>query len=107
MDGFRSICFRDGDEVQPGSRYFAELVAAGTAELPQGCVIDGEIVIAGEQGLDFETLQLHLHPGQTPASLHFLWLHPVIDRMLPGCLGLVSAGKFGDSTPCHERSWDV
>jgi len=83
-DGFRSICFRDGDEVELGSRnerpmtrYFPELVAAATAELPQRCVIDGEIVIAGAHGLDFEALQLRLHPAasrvrmlaeQTPAS---------------------------------------
>ncbi len=83
-DGFRSICFRDGDEVQLGSRnerpltrYFPELVSAAAAELPDRCVIDGEIVITGEHGLDFETLQLRLHPApsrvrmlaeQTPAS---------------------------------------
>ncbi|MCW2733476.1 MAG: dependent ligase, partial [Mycobacterium sp.] len=83
-DGFRSICFRDGDEVELGSRnerpltrYFPELVAAVTAELPERCVIDGEIVIAGDRGLDFETLQLRLHPAasrvrmlaeRTPAS---------------------------------------
>jgi ATP-dependent DNA ligase len=83
-DGFRSICFRDGDEVELGSRnerpmtrYFPELVAAALAELPQRCVIDGEIVIAGAHGLDFEALQLRLHPAasrvkmlaeQTPAS---------------------------------------
>jgi ATP-dependent DNA ligase len=83
-DGFRSICFRDGDQVELGSRnerpltrYFPELVAAATAELPQRCVIDGEIVIAGAHGLDFEALQLRLHPAasrvrmlaeQTPAS---------------------------------------
>ncbi len=83
-DGFRSICFRDRDEVELGSRnerpltrYFPELVSAVTAELPDRCVIDGEIVIAGEHGLDFETLQLRLHPAasrvrmlaeQTPAS---------------------------------------
>ena len=84
-DGFRSICFRDGDEVELGSRnerpmtrYFPELVAAITAELPERCVIDGEIVIGTEHGLDFEALQLRLHPAasrvrmlaeQTPASL--------------------------------------
>ncbi|MDT5070903.1 MAG: hypothetical protein QOH82_223 [Mycobacterium sp.] len=83
-DGFRSICFRDGDEAELGSRnerpltrYFPELVAAVTAELPERCVIDGEIVIAGDRGLDFETLQLRLHPAasrvrrlaeRTPAS---------------------------------------
>ena len=63
-DGFRSICFRDGDEVELGSRnerpmtrYFPELVAAATAELPDRCVIDGEIIIAADTGLDFEALQ--------------------------------------------------
>ncbi len=85
-DGFRSICFRDGDEVELGSRnerpltrYFPELVAAAVAELPSRCVIDGEIVIATDSGLDFEALQLRLHPAasrvrmlaeQTPA--HFI-----------------------------------
>ena len=62
-DGFRSICFRDGDEVELGSRnerpltrYFPELVGAIIAELPERCVIDGEIVIATGHGLDFEAL---------------------------------------------------
>ena len=69
-DGFRTICFRDGDEVELGSRnerpmtrYFPELVAAVTAELPPRCVVDGEIVIATDHGLDFEALQLRLHPA--------------------------------------------
>jgi ATP-dependent DNA ligase len=83
-DGFRSICFRDGDQVELGSRnerpmtrYFPELVAAVKVELPQRCVIDGEIVIATDHGLDFEALQQRIHPadsrvrmlaGHTPAS---------------------------------------
>ncbi|HEY0225513.1 MAG TPA: ATP-dependent DNA ligase [Mycobacterium sp.] len=83
-DGFRSICFRDGDQVELGSRnerpmtrYFPELVTAVQAELPQRCVIDGEIVIATAHGLDFEALQQRIHPAesrvkmlaeQTPAS---------------------------------------
>lgn len=83
-DGFRSIVFRDGDEVELGSRkerpmtrYFPELVAAARAELPDRCVVDGEIIIAAGGGLDFEALQLRLHPAasrvrmlaeQTPAS---------------------------------------
>jgi ATP-dependent DNA ligase len=83
-DGFRSICFRDGDEVELGSRnerpmtrYFPELVAALAAELPERCVVDGEIVIATDHGLDFEALQQRIHPAdsrvrllaeQTPAS---------------------------------------
>src|SRR6185437_16103210 len=83
-DGFRSICFRDHDQVELGSRnertmtrYFPELVAAVKAELPARCVIDGEIVIATDHGLDFEALQQRIHPAdsrvrllaqQTPAS---------------------------------------
>lgn len=83
-DGFRSICFRDGDEVELGSRnerpmtrYFPELVAAVRAELPRRCVIDGEIVVATDHGLDFEALQQRIHPAdsrvrmlaeKTPAS---------------------------------------
>src|SRR3546814_2097297 len=71
-DGFRSICFRDGDEVELGSRnerpltrYFPELVAAVRAEMPERCVIDGEIVIATERGLDFEALQQRIHPADS------------------------------------------
>ena len=67
-DGFRSICFRDGDQVELGSRnerpmtrYFPELVAAATAELPERCVITD--VIATENGLDFEALQQRIHPA--------------------------------------------
>lgn len=83
-DGFRSICFRDGDDVELGSRnerpmtrYFPELVEAVRAELPPRCVIDGEIVIATDRGLDFEALQQRIHPAdsrvrmlaqQTPVS---------------------------------------
>ena len=83
-DGFRSICFRDGDEVELGSRnerpmtrYFPELVASLKEELPERCVIDGEIVIATHAGLDFEALQQRIHPAvsrvtmlseRTPAS---------------------------------------
>src|SRR3982750_4435298 len=83
-DGFRSIVFRDGDEVEIGSRnerpmtrYFPEVVAAVKRSLPPRCVVDGEIVIAAGQGLDFWALQQRLHPaasrvallaGQTPAS---------------------------------------
>ncbi len=83
-DGFRSLIFRDGDDVEIGSRnekpmtrYFPELVEAFKNELPARCVVDGEIVIATGNGLDFEALQQRIHPaasrvtllaGQTPAS---------------------------------------
>ncbi len=85
-DGFRSVVFRDGDEVEIGSRnerpmtrYFPELVAAFLASLPARCVIDGEIVIPAGSGqrLDFDALLQRVHPAdsrvrllaeQTPAS---------------------------------------
>ena len=77
-DGFRSIVFRDGDEVEIGSRnerpmtrYFPELVAAVRAELPERCVIDGEIVVPDAEGrrLDFEALQLRIHPAASRVAL--------------------------------------
>ena len=71
-DGFRSICFRDVEEVELGSRnerpmtrYFPELARAVRAELPTRCVIDGEIVIATDHGLDFEALQQRIHPADS------------------------------------------
>jgi ATP-dependent DNA ligase len=69
-DGFRAIIFRDGDEVEIGSRnerpltrYFPEVVAAVKAELPERCVVDGEIVIVRGAGLDFEALLQRIHPA--------------------------------------------
>jgi ATP-dependent DNA ligase len=69
-DGFRAIVFRGGDEVfiqsrdlRPLDRYFPELHDALLAGLPDGCVVDGEIVIATPDGLDFDALQMRLHPA--------------------------------------------
>lgn len=69
-DGFRSIIFRDGDELyiqsresKPLERYFPELRAPILASFPDKAIIDGEIVIAGERGLDFGALQMRLHPA--------------------------------------------
>ncbi|MDT7650013.1 MAG: hypothetical protein QOI36_1419, partial [Pseudonocardiales bacterium] len=85
-DGFRSIIFRDGDEVEIGSRnerpmtrYFPEVVKAVLAHFPERAVVDGEIVVAdtARNALDFEALQQRIHPAasrvkllaeQTPAS---------------------------------------
>jgi len=83
-DGFRAIVFRKGGEVviqsrdlRPLDRYFPELAKALGELLPRGCVIDGEIVVATRQGLDFDALQQRLHPAasrvarlaqETPAS---------------------------------------
>ena len=77
-DGFRSVVFRDAGEVEIGSRnerpmtrYFPEVVAAVLAELPQRCVIDGEIVIPAADGrrLDFEALLQRIHPAASRVSL--------------------------------------
>ncbi len=99
-DGFRSIVFRDGDEVEIGSRnerpmtrYFPELVAALRSELPVRCVVDGEIVLPTPHGLDFEALQLRLHPaasrvallaGRTPAAFIAFDLLAIGDENLTG-----------------------
>src|SRR5712692_7868448 len=71
-DGFRAIIFRGESEVfiqsrdlRPLNRYFPELHAACLAHLPDGCVVDGEIVIATSHGLDFDALQLRLHPASS------------------------------------------
>ncbi|HET8796016.1 MAG TPA: ATP-dependent DNA ligase, partial [Arthrobacter sp.] len=77
-DGFRSIVFRDGDEVEIGSRngkpmtrYFPEVVEALKANLPERCVLDGEIVVVDSagQGLDFEALQQRIHPADSRVKL--------------------------------------
>ncbi len=71
-DGFRSIVFRSGNEVvlssrnaRPLTRYFPELVASLHEALPERCVVDGEIVIAGPDGLDFEALLQRIHPAES------------------------------------------
>ena len=75
-DGFRCVVFRDGDEVELGSRnerpltrYFPEVCAAVEAALPPRCVIDGEIVIAGPEGLDFDALLNRIHPAKSRVTL--------------------------------------
>jgi ATP-dependent DNA ligase len=83
-DGFRAIVFRDGDEVliqsrdlKPLDRYFPELAEPIRASLPERCVVDGEVVIAQDGALQFESLLLRIHPAasrvkmlaaETPAS---------------------------------------
>ena len=71
-DGFRSIIFRDGDEVEIGSRnekpmtrYFPDVVEAVKAALPTRCVVDGEIVVPINGRLDFEALQQRIHPADS------------------------------------------
>src|SRR5215813_2786291 len=97
-DGFRTLIFRDGDEIfiqsrdaKPLDRYFPELIAPLKSQLPERCVLDGELVIVQESGLDFDSLQLRLHPAasrvkllsqQIPASVVFFDLLSEGDRNL-------------------------
>lgn len=97
-DGFRALIFRDGGQIEiqsreakPLNRYFPELVETLLAQLPSRCVLDGEIVIARDGGLDFDSLQLRLHPAasrvkllskQIPASIVFFDLLCEGDRDL-------------------------
>lgn len=99
-DGFRALIFRDHDEVfiqsrdaKPLDRYFPELIEPIKSELPDQAVLDGEIVIAREDGLDFNALQLRLHPAasrvkmlskQIPAAIVFFDLLAVSNRDLRG-----------------------
>jgi len=97
-DGFRALVFRDGPnlhlqsrELKPLNRYFPELEAPLLSRLPERCVADGEIVIAGERGLDFEALLQRIHPAasrvrqlahDTPASMVLFDLLALGDRDL-------------------------
>jgi ATP-dependent DNA ligase len=99
-DGFRCVVFRDGDEVELGSRndrpltrYFPELAEVLKRALPPRCVVDGEIVVVTGHGLDFDTLQNRLHPAasrvrklaaETPASFVVFDLLALGDRNLVG-----------------------
>lgn len=97
-DGFRCVVFRDGDEVELGSRndrpltrYFPELLEPLRTSLPERCVIDGEVVVTSNDGLDFDALQQRIHPAksrvtrlaeETPASFVAFDLIALDDRAL-------------------------
>src|SRR5215475_2676871 len=97
-DGFRTLIFRDGEEILIQSRdekslnrYFPELLESLRSQLPARCVLDGEIVIAKNGTLDFDALQLRIHPAasrvkllsqQTPASIVFFDLLSIGGRDL-------------------------
>ena len=75
-DGFRTLVFRDGDEIllqsrdeKPMNRYFPELIAPLARALPERAVVDGEVVIVGPHGLDFEALLLRIHPAASRVKL--------------------------------------
>ncbi|MEW2318510.1 ATP-dependent DNA ligase [Streptomyces bauhiniae] len=121
-DGFRAIVFRDGDEVELGSRtgkpltrYFPELVAALKERLPTRCVVDGEIVIARDGHLDFDALTERIHPAdsrvrtlaeRTPASFVAFDLlalddHALLDVPLTDRRALLDRALAGVSPPVH------
>lgn len=123
-DGFRSIVFRDGEEVEIGSRnqrpmtrYFPEVVEAILANLPERCVVDGEIVVPDPSGrrLEFETLQQRIHPAasrvkllaeQTPAHFVAFDLLALGDRDLMAesfaeRRGALETALEGASSPIH------
>src|SRR5438094_4978683 len=99
-DGFRALVFRDGDEILIQSRdekslnrYFPELLEPLRSQLPARCVLDGEIVVAKDGALDFDALQLRIHPAasrvkllskEIPASVVFFDLLCEGDRDLRG-----------------------
>ena len=97
-DGFRAIVFRDGDDLmiqsrdgKPLDRYFPELREPLLSQLPERCILDGEVVIAKTHGLDFDSLSLRIHPAasrikmlsaEIPASVVFFDLIAVGDQDL-------------------------
>ncbi len=131
-DGFRSVVFRDGDEVEiygrngkPLGRYFPELVEGFLRELPERCVLDGEIVVRGGSVLDFEALQQRIHPAasrikllaeQTPAAFvafdllaigsESLMAAPFGERRARLTTALAKAGPPVHITPATD-SYDV
>ncbi|MYY09874.1 ATP-dependent DNA ligase [Streptomyces sp. SID4919] len=121
-DGFRAIVFRDGPELELGSRtgkpltrYFPELVAALADRLPARCVVDGEIVIARDGRLDFDALTERIHPAdsrvrtlaeRTPASfvafdLLALGDDALVDTPLTDRRALLAEALAGVTPPVH------
>ncbi|MDP9342438.1 MAG: ATP-dependent DNA ligase [Actinomycetota bacterium] len=115
-DGFRAIVFRDGEDLyvqsrdlRPLNRYFPELLPALADALPKRCVVDGEIVLPGRDGLDFDSLQMRLHPAEsrvrklaaeTPVSFVAFDLLALGDRDLRGA-------AFADRRAELEKALDV
>ncbi|NNN29487.1 ATP-dependent DNA ligase [Streptomyces sp. S3(2020)] len=121
-DGFRAIVFRDGAEVELGSRtgksltrYFPELAAALQERVPERCVLDGEIVIARDGRLDFDALTERIHPAasrvrtlaeRTPASfvafdLLALRDEPLLDVPLSDRRKLLTTALSSTTAPVH------
>ncbi|WP_244931692.1 ATP-dependent DNA ligase [Nocardioides sp. W7] len=121
-DGFRCLVFRDGDEVElasrntkPLTRYFPEVVAAIKEQLPERCVIDGELFVAVDQRLEFEVLQERVHPAasriamlseKTPAGfvafdLLALGDESYLDRPFAERRAALERALPGLTGPCH------
>jgi ATP-dependent DNA ligase len=103
-DGFRALVFRDGAEIliqsrdeKPLNRYFPELAEALLAELPPRCVLDGEIVIVRNAALDFDSLQLRLHPAASRVKL--------LAREIPASMVFFDLLSEGDRD-LHERPFE-
>jgi ATP-dependent DNA ligase len=105
-DGFRAIVFRDGDEVEIGSRstkpltrYFPEIVAAVRAQLPERCVVDGEIVVSVDGRLEFDALTQRIHPAESRVNR--------LADELPASLVIFDLLALGDASyveaPLSER----
>ena len=105
-DGFRAIVFRgaadlfiQSRDLRPLDRYFPELHDALIAGLPAGCVLDGEIVIATPHGLDFDALQLRLHPAASRVA-------KLAQATPASCVAfdaLAAGGEDLRGAPQHER----
>ncbi len=109
-DGFRALVFRDRDEIEiqsrdekPLNRYFPELVETLREQLPARCVLDGEIVIARNGSLDFESLQLRLHPAASRVKL--------LSKQIPSSIVFFDVLAEGDrdlrDKPFEERRLEL
>lgn len=100
-DGFRALIFRDGSEILMQSRdekslnrYFPELVEPFLQQLPERCVLDGEIVIARDGALDFDALQLRIHPAASRVKL--------LSKQIPASFVCFDLLCEGDNDLCSE-----
>src|SRR3989454_8569163 len=105
-DGFRAIVFRTASDVfiqsrdlKPLDRYFPDLHEALLAQLPRGCVVDGEIVITTSHGLDFDALQMRLHPAASRVAK----LAQATPASFVGFDLLAAGGRNAMGAPQHER----
>jgi ATP-dependent DNA ligase len=113
-DGFRTVVFRDGDEVvlgsrkeRPMTRYFPEVVEAVRAELPPRCVVDAEIVVPDPAGrrLDFDALLLRIHPAASRVRLLATQTRPAWSPSTcsPSATSTTPTSRFA----CGGRPWSA